>query len=196
MVGSVMVRARFMTAMTLVLAPVGMTRGFVERRPQSVQQGRLVRLYGEKEVPIALADHGGHGWCRAGSIQGDQPSRKIEGGEQSLHGRCFGTGAHLTHAYDTSAAQSFNEMVNLTVPRGAPDPLAVEVHGCALGHEAAQEVCQVIGLRRPAQRVGARGRVSEIQVATQQIEVRASPIGARIPAAASGDGGQDHQQAD
>jgi hypothetical protein len=173
-----------------------MTCGFIERRPQSVQQGRLVGLYGEKEVPIALADHCGHGWCRAGGIQGDQPSRKIEGGEQSLKGRRFG--AHLTHADDTSAAQSFNEMVNLTVPRGAPGPLAVEVHGCVLGHEAAQEVCQVIGLRRPAQRVGARGRVPEIQLATEQIEVRASPIGARIPAAASRDGGQDqdHQQAE
>ena len=76
-----------MTAMTLVLAPVGMTRGFVERRPQSVQQGRLVRLYGEKEVPIALADHCGHSWCRSGGIQGHQPSRKSEGGGQSLNGR-------------------------------------------------------------------------------------------------------------
>lgn len=184
-----MVRARFMTAMTLVLAPVGMTRGFVERRPQSVQQGRLVRLYGEKEVPIALADHGGHGWCRAGSIQGDQPSRKIEGGEQSLQGRCFGTGAHLTHADDTSAAQSFNEMVNLTVPRGAPGPLAVEVHGCVLGHEDAQEVSQVIGLRRPAQRVGTGRCLPEIQVASKQVKVRAGPIGGRIPSAASSDPG-------
>jgi hypothetical protein len=53
-------------------------------------------------------------------------------------------------------------------------------------------------LRRPAQRVGARRRVPEIQITAQQIEMRAGPIGAGIPAAASGEGGQDqnHQQAE
>jgi hypothetical protein len=41
-------------------------------------------------------------------------------------------------------------MVNLTVPRGAPDPLAVEVHGCVLGHEAAQEVTPFLLIRSTA----------------------------------------------
>jgi hypothetical protein len=64
-----------MTAVTIVLGPVGMTRGPVERHPQSVQQRGLVRLHGEKEVSVASFDGRGHGRCRAGCVDGDQLSR-------------------------------------------------------------------------------------------------------------------------
>src|ERR687889_631760 len=99
----------------------------------------------------------------------------------------FSAGAHLDHADHASAAQSLDEMVDLTVESGSAGPLAINLHRSVLGHDAVKEVVQVVGLCCPAQRVGTGRCLPEIQVASKQVKVRAGPIGGCIPSAASSD---------
>src|SRR3954451_24456683 len=70
------------------------------------------------------------------------------------------------------------------------------MHRLALGHHRVEEVFQGVSLRGPTQRVRAGRGLPEIEMPAEQLVVRRSPVGGRVPAAASGDPRQqqDHQQ--
>src|SRR5690349_5245770 len=73
-------------------------------------------------------------------------------------------GPGLDQADHLAAAQGFDEMMDFAVAPGAAQPFAIDVHRLALGCHRVEEVFQGIGLCRPAQRVGARRCLPEIEM--------------------------------
>jgi hypothetical protein len=175
---------------------VGRAWGRVEGLPHGGEQRRLVGLHGEQEVGAAGAHRRGHGRRGAGRVDGDEPPGQIQIRHQVLDGRPFSAGAGLDQADHPVTAQSLPEMMDRVAAPGAAQPLGVDVHGLALGHDRVEEVLQGVGLRGPAQRVGAGWRLPDSEMPAKQVVVRLGPVGGRVSAAASRDPRQqqDHQQ--